>query len=99
MSRRAARPTVTRSQTNINVRRSVLIFSFVTSVAASAFAQATLRVGDPVEIRIGGVPQEEQKRTAMGSSALQELQTAISFSADSVPGVQVLYAEMSMWEE
>jgi polysaccharide export outer membrane protein len=24
------------------------------------FAQATLRVGDPVEIKIGGVPQEEQ---------------------------------------
>jgi polysaccharide export outer membrane protein len=44
------------------VRRSVLIFSFVTSVAASAFAQATLRVGDPVEIRIGGVPQEEQQQ-------------------------------------
>lgn len=27
---------------------------------ASAFAQATLRVGDPVEIKISGVPAEEQ---------------------------------------
>lgn len=29
-------------------------------VAASAFAQATLRIGDPVELKIGGVPAEEQ---------------------------------------
>lgn len=28
--------------------------------AAIAFGQATLRVGDPVELKIGGVPQEEQ---------------------------------------
>jgi protein involved in polysaccharide export with SLBB domain len=30
------------------------------ALAASAFAQATLRVGDPVELKISGVPQEEQ---------------------------------------
>ncbi len=29
-------------------------------VGGHLFAQATLRVGDPVEIKIGGVPQEEQ---------------------------------------
>jgi protein involved in polysaccharide export with SLBB domain len=29
-------------------------------VAVVAFAQATLRVGDPVEIKIGGVPVDEQ---------------------------------------
>ena len=29
-------------------------------VAAIAFAQATLRIGDPVEIKISGVPVEEQ---------------------------------------
>jgi polysaccharide export outer membrane protein len=28
--------------------------------ARGIFAQATLRVGDPVEVKIGGVPQEEQ---------------------------------------
>ncbi len=33
----------------------ILIFA-----AHSGFAQATLRIGDPVEIKIGGVPQEEQ---------------------------------------
>ncbi len=35
----------------------VLVF-FV--LALSAFAQATLRVGDPLEMKIGGVPNEEQ---------------------------------------
>src|SRR5690348_10536983 len=29
-------------------------------VGGHLFAQATLRVGDPLEIKIGGVPQEEQ---------------------------------------
>jgi protein involved in polysaccharide export with SLBB domain len=29
---------------------------------SGAFAQATLRVGDPVELRIGGVPAEEQQQ-------------------------------------
>jgi len=29
-------------------------------LAGAAFAQATLRIGDPVELRIGGVPAEEQ---------------------------------------
>jgi polysaccharide biosynthesis/export protein VpsN len=30
------------------------------ALAAAAFAQATLRVGDPVELKISGVPAEEQ---------------------------------------
>ena len=34
----------------------------VLAAAAVAFAQATLRVGDPVELRIGGVPAEEQQQ-------------------------------------
>ena len=37
---------------------SALIFATV----AGAFGQATLRVGDPVELRIGGVPAEEQQQ-------------------------------------
>ena len=36
----------------------VLLFSF--ALVTGAFGQATLRVGDPVELRIGGVPAEDQ---------------------------------------
>jgi protein involved in polysaccharide export with SLBB domain len=43
------------------MRRIFLIFLFFFVCAtASVFAQATLRPGDPLEIRIGGVPNEEQ---------------------------------------
>ena len=38
----------------------VLLFSL--ALATGAFAQATLRVGDPVELRIGGVPTEDQNQ-------------------------------------
>jgi polysaccharide export outer membrane protein len=34
----------------------LIFFSFATA----AFGQAMLRVGDPIELKIGGVPQEEQ---------------------------------------
>jgi len=33
---------------------------FFLSLAAAAFGQATLRVGDPVELKISGVPADEQ---------------------------------------
>src|SRR2546423_6146677 len=36
----------------------VLLFSF--ALVTGAFGQATLRIGDPVELRIGGVPAEDQ---------------------------------------
>ncbi len=42
------------------MRRFVLAFIFVVASTSGAFAQATLRVGDPVEIKVGGVPNEEQ---------------------------------------
>lgn len=42
------------------MQRVPLIFFSLFAFAASAFAQATLRPGDPLEIRIGGVPNEEQ---------------------------------------
>jgi polysaccharide export outer membrane protein len=35
---------------------------FVGGFATIAFGQATLRVGDPVELKIGGVPIEEQQQ-------------------------------------
>src|SRR5881392_1092111 len=38
----------------------VLLFSL--AFATGAFAQATLRIGDPVELRIGGVPPEDQNQ-------------------------------------
>jgi protein involved in polysaccharide export with SLBB domain len=34
----------------------------VLAFAIGAFAQATLRIGDPVELRIGGVPAEDQNQ-------------------------------------
>lgn len=40
--------------------RALTTFVFFFAVAAAAFGQATLRVGDPVELKIGGVPNEEQ---------------------------------------
>src|SRR5713101_5317547 len=42
------------------MRRVFLIFLFFFALPAGAFAQATLRPGDPLEIKIGGVPNEEQ---------------------------------------
>jgi protein involved in polysaccharide export with SLBB domain len=42
------------------MRRVFLISLFFFAFAASGFAQATLRPGDPLDIKIGGVPNEEQ---------------------------------------
>ena len=39
-----------------------LLVSILLVFAGSAFAQATLRIGDPVELKIGGVPNEEQQQ-------------------------------------
>ncbi|HEV2046484.1 MAG TPA: polysaccharide biosynthesis/export family protein [Chthoniobacterales bacterium] len=42
------------------MRRVLLVFFSLFAFAASAFAQATLRPGDPLEIKVGGVPNDEQ---------------------------------------
>jgi polysaccharide export outer membrane protein len=42
------------------MRRAFLTLVFIFTISAAAFGQATLRVGDPIEIKIGGVPNEEQ---------------------------------------
>ena len=42
------------------MRRSFALLLFVFGFASGAFAQATLRIGDPVELKIGGVPTEDQ---------------------------------------
>lgn len=38
----------------------LLGFCFCLALVPGVFAQATLRAGDPIEIRIGGVPNDEQ---------------------------------------
>ena len=40
--------------------RLVAVFLFIFALAGSAFAQATLRIGDPVDLKISGVPSEDQ---------------------------------------
>jgi polysaccharide export outer membrane protein len=42
------------------MNRLCLALLFLFAASAAAFGQATLRVGDPIEIKIGGVPNEEQ---------------------------------------
>jgi protein involved in polysaccharide export with SLBB domain len=42
------------------MQRLFAVLLFFLAFATGAFAQATLRVGDPVEVKIGGVPQEDQ---------------------------------------
>jgi polysaccharide export outer membrane protein len=42
--------------------RPSFLFAIFFALAASAFGQATLRVGDPIEMKIGGVPNEEQQQ-------------------------------------
>ena len=41
------------------MQRNFLVYLFL-ALASTAFGQATLRVGDPLELKIGGVPAEEQ---------------------------------------
>ncbi|MEY2608132.1 MAG: polysaccharide biosynthesis/export protein VpsN [Verrucomicrobiota bacterium] len=42
------------------MRLAFLTLLFVFALSVAAFGQATLRVGDPIEIKIGGVPNDEQ---------------------------------------
>ena len=42
------------------MRFCLLTLLFLLALVGGAFAQATLRAGDPIEIRIGGVPNDEQ---------------------------------------
>ena len=39
-----------------------LIIAFVFAFAGVSFGQATIRVGDPIDLKIGGVPAEEQQQ-------------------------------------
>ena len=42
--------------------RFLLTFVCFLFFGAAAFGQATLRVGDPIDLKIGGVPAEEQQQ-------------------------------------
>ena len=44
------------------MQRSAAILFLVFAFATGAFAQATLRIGDPVELKVGGVPAEDQNQ-------------------------------------
>jgi protein involved in polysaccharide export with SLBB domain len=44
------------------MRLSFAIFIFLFVLTGGVYAQATLRIGDPVELKIGGVPPEDQSQ-------------------------------------
>jgi polysaccharide export outer membrane protein len=44
------------------MQRLFAVLFLVLAFATGAFAQATLRIGDPVELKIGGVPAEDQNQ-------------------------------------
>src|SRR5260370_35973000 len=44
------------------MQRLVAVLLLLFALAPGAFAQATLRIGDPVELKIGGVPAEDQNQ-------------------------------------
>jgi len=44
------------------MKRLLTTLLLIFAVAGGAYAQATLRIGDPVELRIGGVPSEDQNQ-------------------------------------
>src|SRR5438876_8219346 len=44
------------------MRKLFAILVLAVALAGSAYAQATLRIGDPVELKISGVPAEDQSQ-------------------------------------
>ncbi len=45
----------------MNIKMRTTLFAFLAfALAGSAYGQATLRVGDPIELKVSGVPAEEQ---------------------------------------
>src|SRR5437016_4431120 len=44
------------------MRHLCLVLLFLGSFSSIAFGQAVLRVGDPIELKVGGVPNEEQQQ-------------------------------------
>jgi polysaccharide biosynthesis/export protein VpsN len=44
------------------MRAKIAVFALLSVCSATAFGQASLRIGDPLDIKIGGVPYEEQQQ-------------------------------------
>ena len=44
------------------MRPTFFVFALLFGFATASFAQATLRIGDPLDVKIGGVPFEEQQQ-------------------------------------
>lgn len=44
------------------MRRVLFILAVLVATGGFSFGQATLRIGDPIELKIGGVPNEEQQQ-------------------------------------
>lgn len=53
-------PTPVQTITKMRSCLALLVLTF--ALAGAAFGQATLRVGDPVDLKIGGVPTDEQQQ-------------------------------------
>jgi protein involved in polysaccharide export with SLBB domain len=66
-------------------RRLVIAFFFF-GLTAAAFGQATLRVGDPVELKVAGVPAEEQAQ-------VNNIYTVDSTGAINLPYIGKVHAE------
>ena len=62
------------------------IFVFVFALAGGAYAQATLRIGDPVELKISGVPAEDQ-------SQVNNMYSVDADGAINLPYIGKLHAE------
>lgn len=68
------------------MRTSLLVLACFFASAACVCGQATLRVGDPIEVKIGGVPVEEQ--TQMNNIYTVDVQGSIN-----LPYINRLHAE------
>jgi protein involved in polysaccharide export with SLBB domain len=72
-------------------------------LASVAFAQATLRVGDPIEIKIGGVPMEEQQQVnntyTVDSNGMISLPYINKVPAAGLPPSQVAAAAEAKYRE
>ena len=66
--------------------RIFLVLLFLSSLGTLAFGQAVLRVGDPIELKIGGVPNEEQQQ-------VNNIYTVDANGSVSLPYINKLKAE------
>jgi protein involved in polysaccharide export with SLBB domain len=68
------------------MQRPLAVLFLSIAFATGAFAQATLRIGDPVELKIGGVPAEDQNQ-------VNNTYTVDSAGAINLPYIGKIHAE------